>query len=422
MSSFLSLAQESVKQQSDRLYKSLIRTLTDAKELPIGRVKGSGVLEELQALIKTEVNVNIDFSLAEKDNREDELEIFFFDPRVFKQKKKIESDLVELAKLTFDLRNAKIIGNTERIPATCSIPRRFLTDERYKPEWIAGAILHEVGHVYVELMMLGSVERSNQALSRVAKDFDNNENVTTRTTRFIQVFDKTNLSKDQIKKVASADRFDTVLTTAFEETMENLVHLLGSKEYDSTISENLADEFAVRFGAGKALAEFNAFNYSTITKLEQKFTRRVHYLTGVWWVVLGVLTVFTLSVVAFAVLHLILSLVVSYTFKPSSWINYSYDRDKDRVIRIRNQMQLRMRQTVRNSEDYEKLKAELDAVDAIVKSIDQNKDNVSYFSQIRSFIYNPVRRFRSQGEKEMLVESIAYNPLHDQTLNFKYGR
>lgn len=99
--------------------------------------------------------------------------------------------------------------------------------------------------------------------------------------------------------------------------------------------------------------------------------------------------------------------------------NVSYDTDLDRNIRIRNQMQLRMRQLTTNSDEYQRFKAELDQVDILIKGMTKYKP---FYAELGdSVFFNWFRKWSQQGRLEKTIEATGYNSLYDKALQIKFA-
>lgn len=415
------LSVESIKQQKPDFFKALIAVYDRYRDLRLAELLRSDLDKSVSECIQHFTRANITFTYDEDSGPDAEFSISFFNPTHPLTPNLIRNRQSRLLNLHFDLTNARILGDTKEIVGVGFIPVAQVMNRAISSAMLAAGTLHEFGHYYIELMTLGSIARVNPAIERVAKNFDNNPDYQYRRSLIVREFKDSSLTPEALDRIARADDKVMVVTQAITETRDNLVHLLGADVYDKTISEAVADEFAVRHGAGQALAQYADYLNRRNNARNERLNARLGYYVRVTagFLSLGTLAVTGSIAAAGVVLGAMVLVFTSVWTKPTEE-EYLYDRDRDRLIRIRNQMQLRMRTTVKTSNQYKALKMELDAVDDLIKNTAANNDN---FNAILTRIFNPTARRRlEQAKTEHLFEALAYNPLFDAALKLKYSK
>lgn len=415
------LGLESIKQQKPDFFRTLTAVYDRYRGLRVPDLLKSDLPKAVSDCIYQYLRVRLTFAFDRTPPAEQPaFAISFFNPTLPLSPKILRDQQSKLINLHFDLTNARILGDTKELLGFGLIPVSQIRDSSITSEQLAAVTLHECGHFYLELLTLGSISRANPAIERVARDFDKNPDYKYRRQLVIREFKDSNLSADALERIAQADDKVQVITQAMTETKDSLIHLLGANVYDKTISEAIADEFAVRFGAGRALASYmdqeariyRAKDKALNTKAAY-YTRIVSGLVGVSVASLGV------SLILAGALTGVLAIGFSALWTAPTAGDYNYDRDRDRLIRIRNQIQLRMRTMVKNATQYQAIKLDLDAVDELIRHTDPKNDT---FATIFARWFNPTARARlAQSKVEHQYETLAYNPLFDAAFNLKYS-
>lgn len=154
-----------------------------------------------------------------------------------------------------DLKNAKVFGDFAEIASDIFIGPMLLS--RYSPntvEELTAAFLHEIGHAFVYLEMLGRLTRTHYLLSEGTQQLLNAKNKEQR----VKIFD----SIENYTKTTIADK-DKLAHGQLDENGYRIIILnlmqkqsieeLDINIYSSRAWEQLADNFAARFGYGRAL-------------------------------------------------------------------------------------------------------------------------------------------------------------------------
>jgi len=154
-----------------------------------------------------------------------------------------------------DLKNAKVFGDFTQFVANIHIGSELLSS--YSPltvEELTAGFIHEVGHVFVYLEMLGRLTRTSYLLSEGTQQLLNAKNKEQR----IKIFDKLeNYAKINIpdkEKLAhgqlDANGYRIIILDVMQ---KKSIEELEINVYSSRSWEQLADNFTARFGYGRAL-------------------------------------------------------------------------------------------------------------------------------------------------------------------------
>lgn len=222
------------------------------------------------------------------------------------------------------LNESKVWGDYEKIPVVIYVPRNMLCDNLFlSTEECAAIILHEVGHSFITLEMVGRTVKTNQILSGLSKCLSRNITQEDRVAVYINTakdLKMTSAQADALKDCKNEAQLATILLDA--EIVKSKSEL-GASIYDVNSCEMMADQFANRHRAGKAL----------VTGLEKILTLYGQSRSGVFWAqVIGVV-ISILVITALPGLGIILVLLM-VIFGPDKSAQI-YDKPLDRILRIK---------------------------------------------------------------------------------------
>lgn len=384
--------------------------------------------EDLATIVKKYMNLYVKVELGnERNNRDDvPFHVVIGHPSGSKfhmSRKEAEALNKKFLTFEFDTRTPYIKGDTKDLPLTLGVDTSIVSKGRFSSEELAAITLHELGHLWTILFMATRVSFMNIALQEIARFMDADKDPIKRKASFELL--SRDLSMEELSKLNSKIDFtsdtNVIVTFVTAEMAPVIFSELGSPEYGVTMEEYAADAFATRFGAGKYL----------ITALDRMNKGYPEYVSGVRvganvrFIISILMTLVTggmaLTGVAAMVWPAIVSLVsvfLSVVMVLPGSVEYLYDRTLDRFKRIRNQIQLRMREYSDSQAAVKLFKEDLEAVDQIIA---RTTDKDSYFTGYLVNVFSPsVRRRNRQAELEIYFEDLAYNRLYDASMNFKF--
>ena len=154
-----------------------------------------------------------------------------------------------------DLKNAKVTGDFQKVVNYLLLPSSllkysYLEECKILQEEVAAIILHEVGHTFINLEYMDRTAATNQVLAELAKAHPERERFEAVVVR---VGKKNSLSEEAIEALKRSKRPEDIAVILYGQAAEKSVSQLGASLFDKSASEQLADQFAVRCGAGKYL-------------------------------------------------------------------------------------------------------------------------------------------------------------------------
>lgn len=174
-------------------------------------------------------------------------------PNAFMKDLKKDKDFIG----SIDLKTGKVSGIFAKNENVIHIGVGMWLDDTYQyPEHMAAAILHEVGHIFTGYEYIAETRTFNHVLRGIVdttiSDMDFKNKVT--LIREFSSLCKWNRPIDAVKVagMASPNAVGMYLTAEMTITHESET---DTREYDTNTIEALADQYAVRMGAGKYLME-----------------------------------------------------------------------------------------------------------------------------------------------------------------------
>ncbi|HWT39748.1 MAG TPA: hypothetical protein VN081_00510 [Dongiaceae bacterium] len=311
---------------------------------------------------------------------------------------------------SIDLRDGKVSGIFSKFPfqmvvTTCL----FLGDGKHglipgfkshlllTPEEIAAVLLHEIGHIFTYLELLYMTTSTNMALDDVVKELKGEKDESVR----IKLIEKTK-AKLKIKNLDSASlakqKKNTVIQSVIlDAAVEDTTSLTGSVVYEFRNSEFLADQYAVRQGAGRALAsgleKIEVWsNYSVAKMREWRLRHYVFSILGTFLDVFGTPTY--LMLLALPGLDMVL-----------------YDAPKDRLVRIKQQMVNSLKDETLSPETRDDT---LEDIRTVQESIDRLRDGDAG-APVFMALYRRMTSWRREQESQLQfqkrLEALASNDL-----------
>ena len=281
----------------------------------------------------------------------------------------------------------------------------FLFDKcKLEPREIAEIITHEIGHAFGGLEYHYRMVSSNEAIANVMKSINDNEPKKIHYV-FKSTFGASDLKSASLSESSTREDFYGALANKY---IDNIDSHYGSKGYDATTFEFLADNFVVRMGGGgavvTALDKMNkVYSYSS-HRHAWRYRFRVWLNYAVWYMIC--------SVLGGPLGAMVYSVVVDTMYILSSFIQaYTddiYDNHKDRNVRIGNELVNILKDKSLPMSERKVLLNQLELVE--ITNRDQNNFTPIGTSVIR-FLAPSLRKKAYYKRMEQKVEASLNNPL-----------
>lgn len=311
------------------------------------------------------------------------------------------------SKGTIDLANSKVTGVFAQIPIDMVIGTGLWTTGRMTAEETAAVILHEVGHAFTFLETLVKTVTCNMAIHAAMQSLGPSDSMEHRLEVIYRVTEKTGVKIEDPKALAdpktSKKTFETIL---IKSTLDDIQHSAAASEvYDLRSSEFMADQFAVRHGAGRAL----------VTGLDKLMTGMPGYKRGLT-VHLILHAIWAGIVIAGAIMLTVPTLLLIGLILLCPGLDREiYDRPMERAARIKRDIIQTMKDPNLESGLRQQMLKDLELIDATIKDF---KDRSGLLEVIWSSLTANRRHQRKQIEIQQQLEKLINSDLfvHAQQL------
>lgn len=315
---------------------------------------------------------------------------------------------------TVDNKNAKVSGIFSVYTHDFYLNIHSLVKHKITVREIAAIILHEVGHSYTYYEFADRTDTTNRVLSELS-DILKEGNPTKITYKFRELAKTMNEEEDYFDEVANSSNRTIMGVKFFKKYIQTVGKQAANLKYSETASEQLADNFAARFGYGRDL----------ITALDKLYTFSPEKSTFLYWfsTITSILSMIetTIKVIStifvalpVGVLYGLVALVFFY-FKGTKNADYTYDNLFSRYERIKHQVIVQLKDETLSKEDTKLILAQLTAIDEI---INKTRDYTPILTVVSDFIFSPNRSAKEQVLLEKSLERLAHNELFTMSAHY----
>jgi hypothetical protein len=416
----LSAALESIDfQKNGAFYKELTTICTELEGKNANEIADSEIAMQLPAVIKHHTGMNVttlwgpeDFAayppLANNNNPLwNRLDIFEREEMTNADSDKLLYQLQSNPIGRVNLKTGMVSGIYAEFVSALSLPVQVFSGKAFTPEEKAAGILHELGHLFDYFVFIAHTVTTNQILAAISKKYDHTTNIKEREVLLTKVksvaklseLDAEALSKSNDKKVV-----EVVIVTSMVREFESQ---LGSNIYDMNTWEALADQYATRQGAGRALVTFLDKSNRAGDHIAYRSTAKYVFMEALklMWAALTPLT--------FGVT--LLPLLVSCV-QDSVGTGGTYDTLRNRFGRVRDQIVEAMKDKKQTPDQLTALTQDLTAIDDLLAYV---KDRQQLFGYIADFLSPWQRQRISQEKMQRSLEQLAHNDLFVRAANLK---
>lgn len=292
-----------------------------------------------------------------------------------------------------DLTTGMVSGDFSKIPIHIALGYGML-DPRFNftAAEIAAIILHELGHTFTYLYTIHYTCTTNMVLALAAKAIVAAPDTNTKYAIMTDVANSLSIKIDNQAELTNYDKYENYFITMLGAYRNKVYDALGAEAYNTNMSEQLADMFAARHGAGAAMVTGlnKMIKMFDPTREEKKAARRS--------AVFAFVTLFPIAIPIF--------LVAVYC---NDFVSGAYDLDKDRFIRIRNEAIASLKDPALTSDEKKTILTEIDTINAVIKET----DNAWTFAEKAAYLLRASQR-KPMRQKRLLqdLEALTNNPLY----------
>ena len=302
-----------------------------------------------------------------------------------------------------DLRKNRIGGDYCKINCVLAMPVFYFYSGKLLPEELAALILHEVGHVLITFEFIDRTLKTNQVLSATAAALNggNPDVIKTVITSAEEILKLTPEQKAAFEKITSIHDASVILHSC---AIDKSITDLGASVYDSVSCEQLADQYASRCGAGKALVlaldkiVSNEYKYLKVTAGQQMLYASLA-VAGFVYPLLGI-------VIAISLFGQLGKSIVGGVYASKG--EAEYDNFPSRIRRVKEQLIERLKDKSLPNIEKAKTLADIAEIDAIAS---KSADSLKLYEKI-AYLLKP--SYRNAHKYEILqkeLEQLSSNNL-----------
>lgn len=311
-----------------------------------------------------------------------------------------------------DLKNAKVHGVFSELEADVYMDLYMLEKDAYTVEQMTAILLHEIGHLFTSFEFLSRQVTTNQVMASCMKSVINKDNIKEREMIFGDALDILEYEESNAAQLAKSDDARVIGTVCIKASIDQLQSELGISCYDQTACEQLADQFASRFGYGRAVIE--ALDISAKKYFHSSKYPNMRVLINVFEYALLAFEIAMVTVIALmgaGIISLLLATFITsrlFLTRGEQAKGYTYDITKTRYLRVKEDMV----QYLKNKDlDPKFVKKTIDDIKIIDGIINETAEARTLFDIIADFINPWNRQKRNSLELQRNLESLAMNDL-----------
>lgn len=396
---------EAIQVQSDMLFKELtiaFQRIRDEKAY-----KGKALKEiDVPGIVFKRTGIKLNFTIEDSSDLNAYVHIPTVDknnPLVYNYfKPYLGSDdfdgLIKNKKLDqvvgwVDLAHGRLGGVYSQVTHKAVVLRGMFESRLMAAEEIAAVMLHELGHLLTYYEFLGHILTTNILLHAATQQFFKSDDKLRKVRIVHETCKALNVEVDDVESLVQCTDKDVFQTVIVRKKILNTRSSLGTPIYDLTMTEALADQFAVRMGAGRALA-------TGLDTIMRHFGGGSSYRTTAGHVIATVFNVvmfIALSAMTFGLFLLILFI------NPAA---KTYDPPEARLRRIRNEMVVTLKSPKVSKEAKADMLVDLAAVDKLLKQVDDKRGLIElFYTSVLPSGRTQYQQLKFQVELEHLVNN-----------------
>lgn len=302
---------------------------------------------------------------------------------------------------TVDYTKGTVGGLFSEIDLHMSLSANTPAIEGMTPEELAAIVLHEIGHGWSNIALCHYQMATNlvmvAGIAAIVSEPDPKRKIAIMSdmenSLGIDIPNKAELTDYQ-----KFEEYYVVMLSAYDEA---ICSATGASAYDESMSEQIADMFAARHGAGKfVITGLNKLGTAVDKYIDERRKR-----TNIVFRTIG-------SVLSMGIMTLIsIPLIPAYIqiFATTNWMGGIYDRSKDRYIRLRNESANALKDQTLSKEVRTIILAEIKEMDAIIAN---TSNEYGIATKLAVLIRNGQRKQYRAKKLQQDLEALINNPLY----------
>lgn len=342
--------------------------------------------------------------------------------------KKITKELID-RKGTVDLKEAKVTGIfSHRQHRLAMNIVDLVVNFNVTAQQLVGVCLHEIGHIFTWYEYSDRLTSTNQVLANLATEIRTENRPEKREYWFRELAEKTNKPLQEFEELVH-EKNRTILGFKLAQFyLDHVTSQMPNPKYDRTASEQMADNFAARFGYGQYVVEFLQNVHEAYGSLETSTILRVfvfmHELLILILIAVFTFVIITGSVALLATSSLGLIGMIFYLFimcmmvvgAGDAYRDMTYDDLKVRYKRVRQQLIQQLKNTQLSDGTIRNIIEQIKQIDKVDQKVTEYG---SLLNTISNFLFKSNREARQEIKIQQLIEDLAHNDLYMKSASLK---
>ena len=300
-----------------------------------------------------------------------------------------------------DLATCKVSGVFSKIELRMFMPRDMFVTNTFTPEEVASVMCHEFGHAQTTMLMLGQILTTNVWLTYAIAAQGGQWPAEKKKVLFKHVQKELNMSDKEAAAMESCKDKVALTTIMVGAGVRPSTSSTNVGVYDTTTCEAMADNFAMRMGAGAHLS-------TALHKLHESYGMVPGTVSNILIRVLMVFMQIYLNAITFGLWSV---LVIGLRTREAV-----YDDPWSRFRRMRNDLIVQLQNTELPKEELERLIADAKKIDEIAEKYPRM--SIDVYDRVAMF-FRP--GFKREVQTEFLqksLEELSANDLYLQSQRF----
>jgi len=317
-----------------------------------------------------------------------------------------------------DLASAKVSGIFSEYVHTLCIDVINAFQSGFTVPEVVAIIMHELGHAFTYYELSDRLSSTNQILADLSLTVKSDGDKSKRTYLFKELSDKLEIDSKSFDDLINEDSRVIFGTKLYKRYLDGVSSLMDNKKYDNTSSEQVADNFAARFGYGRELIialdkfyknapEKNNFTYYLLSSADFLYFIVYRSALIIFFIVGGMIPLAILITMFYG--------TVIYFFG-DNFRDMTYDELKIRYVRIRHQYIEKISSLNLDKSELSILVSNLNDMDNIIKN---TKIYDSFFNKISNYVFSINGSVREDLLFQQMLEEITHNELFVKSAELK---
>lgn len=327
---------------------------------------------------------------------------------------------------SIDLTNARLGGFFSEYEHKMWLGAKYWVDYGLTPMEAVAITIHEIGHAFTFYEFSDRMVSTNRVLMEIAKEVSKTNDPKKKSYILRELDFGKKISDSDYDAIVNGNNKVIVGARLFKLMNLAVTDQMGMLYYNRTTSEQMADNFAAKFGCGRHLITGLDKIYQMIGAEEKYRSTRIFnvIIELVMTMVIGVVVFLTLTAPAYLMLvlggtsgifwgaivlcffYLMFYLYLQSSRESNQYL--TYDHLKDRYVRLRQQVIQELKDTTL---DPEFIKGRLEDIEIMDKAIAETEVHRGFLNLIFRILSTDDRNAKAMVELNRDLEELANNDL-----------